>query len=429
MTATAVPPGRVIVVGAGLAGLVAARTLAERGVDVLVLEARDRLGGRCRTEDGVDLGAHWIHGTEGNPITTLAHQLSLATLFVGGDSSYSGGWDHIAMHGPRGFLRPDEKLRSILVADEVRDELDALRRSWLARGEPDRPLRAAIEQILDRRGLDAEDRQSVAWHIATTARDDCAADDAGLSTLWWDDGYEVYGYGDSVFVDGYGALIAALGKDLDVRLEHVVERIQHGDDGAMVRTSRGDFAADAVLVTLPLGVLKSGDVVFVPPLPSEKRDAIARLEMGALAKVVLRFDTVFWPRDQYVFGYLCKPNEQRILASMFERVAFVAGDTICVAGEIAECVYVIADGEVDVELADHFIVAHVGVGGVVGEYGLFEARHRTASVIARTDVRALRLDYQRFQRFLLAFPEALYGLLGLTVNRLVSQSNARRAAP
>ena len=96
------PPRRVAVVGAGLAGLIAARTLADHDVEVVVIEARDRIGGRCWTQNGVDLGAHWIHGTEGNPITNLARQLAVPTLFVGGDSSYSGGWDHLVVHGPDG---------------------------------------------------------------------------------------------------------------------------------------------------------------------------------------------------------------------------------------------------------------------------------------------------------------------------------------
>jgi len=88
---------RIIVVGAGLAGLGAARALVARDFDVVVLEARDRLGGRCHTSNGVDLGAHWIHWTDGNPITNLARELGVETLFVGGDSSYTGGW----YSGPR----------------------------------------------------------------------------------------------------------------------------------------------------------------------------------------------------------------------------------------------------------------------------------------------------------------------------------------
>src|SRR2546423_751877 len=94
--------------------------------------ARDRVGGRCYTSDGVDYGAHWIHGTEGNPITNLARELGIGTLFVGGDSAYSGGWDQLVLHGPDGkTLTAADKLRSILIADEVRDELDADRRRHL----------------------------------------------------------------------------------------------------------------------------------------------------------------------------------------------------------------------------------------------------------------------------------------------------------
>src|SRR5205085_9642216 len=77
-------------------------------------------------------------------------------------------------------------------------------------------------------------------------------------------------------------------------------------NGSVTITSRGDFNADAVIVTLPLGVLQQDAVRFTPPLPLEKRDAIGRLGMGALSKIVLHFDQPFWPRDQYAFGYLCR---------------------------------------------------------------------------------------------------------------------------
>src|SRR5690242_21695683 len=95
MTRPAIGGRRVLVVGAGISGLGAARALHDLGYEVEVVEARERLGGRIWTVDRIDYGAHWIHGTEGNPITQLARMLELPTLFVGGDSTYTGGWQHI----------------------------------------------------------------------------------------------------------------------------------------------------------------------------------------------------------------------------------------------------------------------------------------------------------------------------------------------
>src|SRR5579862_9697361 len=92
---------RIIVIGAGLAGLAAARALRDKGYAVIVLEARKRSGGRILTKYCVDVGAQWIYGTEGNPITNLARQHALDTIFVGGDSTYRGGWEAIELFRER----------------------------------------------------------------------------------------------------------------------------------------------------------------------------------------------------------------------------------------------------------------------------------------------------------------------------------------
>jgi monoamine oxidase len=608
----------VVVIGAGLAGLAAARTLADRGIRVTVLEGRDRIGGRCWTRDGLDFGAHWIHGTEGNPLTNMARKLSLPIMFVGGDSSYSGGWEPLVLVGEDGrHLSPDEKLQTILLADSVRDKLDSLRRWRLANHAGDISLRAALDDVLSDEDMTEDERRAVEWHIALTARDDCGADDPSLSLLWWDEGYEVYGYGDSVFADGFGALTSALGKGLDIRLQHVVQKVEHGPSSVRVTTSAGVVEADAAIITLPLGVLKAGDVEFSPALPAAKDHAIERLGMGHLAKVVLRYDKPFWGRDQYVYGYLCRPvedrptmvisltkthdipalvlqaggtlarrieemtmaeceawalnvvrdifgdetpaprsidrtqwsrdplsrgsysyvavgstpndiatlaepvddklyfageatyryhwagahgavasgireaarilddpavlvpraftenrrwrdtmmratrlfnatsqtvgdeeiesrlsllvngdifsavppNELRVLATMFEPVTFDAGEHLCELGAPADRIYVIATGRVDVRLADGRVVMSHGRGGLVGEYGLFHRGRRTANVVALERTSAFTLDYHRFQRFLLAFPESMYSLLRVTIGRLMAQSNDLAAVP
>src|ERR1051326_1602540 len=220
---------RIIVIGAGLAGLAAARALRDRDYDVVVLEARKRSGGRILTQYCVDLGAHWINGTEGNPITNLARQHALDTVFVGGDSTYHGGWEAIELyHEKHGRLSPEEKWKSILVADRLRDGIEGLRREASRQGRPDFSVAQAVNEALPRLGLDnGEFDVDLAWQVALFAREDCGTSPEFLSTLFWDEGYEMYGYGDSVFVDGYGSLIAKLEAGLDIRFHEVVSRIEY----------------------------------------------------------------------------------------------------------------------------------------------------------------------------------------------------------
>jgi len=298
---------KVLVIGAGLSGLTAAQALQTAGWEVVVLEARDRIGGRVWTRDGIDLGAQWIHGTEGNPITNLARQLNIQTMFVGGDSSYIGGWEQLQLRSIQGrTLTPEEKETSIFLIDDIREAMDALRRENEQSGGQDISLEEAAQRVMAQRGLSPELREQVAWHLAVLFRDDWGASAGQLSLMSWDDGYEVYGYGDSVFVDGVASLTDRLAAGLDVRLGHVVSRIEHGAEGVRVAAGAGSFTADAVIVTLPLGVLKSGRVAFDPPLPAAKQQAISRLGMGVLTKVVLLYDEPFWPHNQYVFGYAAR---------------------------------------------------------------------------------------------------------------------------
>src|SRR5439155_166601 len=129
-------------------------------------------------------------------------------------------------------------------------------------GDDDMSIEDALRRVLAGRELSDEERRAVSWHTALSVRDDCGADEGALSFRWWDDGYEVYGYGDSVVVHGFGALVDALAQGLDIRLGHVARAIEYvgATQSVAVLTDRGRFEADAVVCTLPLGVLQAGKV-------------------------------------------------------------------------------------------------------------------------------------------------------------------------
>ena len=87
-------------------------------------------------------------------------------------------------------------------------------------------------------------------------------------------------------------------------MQQKVNAIEYGNKGVLVKTDQGNFQADAAIITLPLGVLKSGNITFSPPLPKNKQVAIDRLNMGVLNKVVLKFPRAFWQQNYDVLGYV-----------------------------------------------------------------------------------------------------------------------------
>ncbi|MEN9933597.1 MAG: hypothetical protein RLZZ387_176 [Chloroflexota bacterium] len=291
----------VIVVGAGVSGLAAARALADAGRRVIVLEARERIGGRVWTDRSwpgmaLDLGASWIHGTQGNPLTALARKAGIVTAPPTDYESlwrYEPGARELSDSADEALDENFEDLeeRSAELADELRSD-----------GE-DISLQAAFDQLLAGRRLSQAQRRRLDYAINTSIEHEYAADASELSLLHWDQG-EGFDGDDVIFPGGYDQVPSHLAAGLDVRLGHAVSRIAYGPRGVEVTTSRGTLRAERAVVTLPLGVLKRGAVTFDPPLPARKQEAIRRLGMGVLNKVYLRFPRAFWPREPHMLGYI-----------------------------------------------------------------------------------------------------------------------------
>jgi monoamine oxidase len=278
---------RVIVVGAGASGLTVARALHDAGVEVVVLEARDRLGGRTWTADvggaRVDVGAAWLHGIRQNPVADFADANGLtyepdetewSTLYdaASGRALGDAAWTFMddAVDGFEGAL------------DDLKDDLGdstvaAARAAWVAdeglSGQDARLATHAVDQ----------------WMVELTYG--APVDDMGLQPFWEED--ELAG-GDHFPVGGYGAYIDALASGLDVRLSHPVTAIRWSDDGVELDASGQTFTGTHTVVTVPVGVLRAGSIAFAPALSQARQDALARLDTGNLEKVVLRFDEKWW---------------------------------------------------------------------------------------------------------------------------------------
>ena len=285
---------RVVVVGGGIAGVTAARDLHDAGYDVVVLEAKDHLGGRMWTDRSsgwaLDLGASWIHGVNGNPITALADQLDLERVPTDYDNSAEYDFDGTP-----------EPLTDTQV-DRWESTFTAYARRYL-RSNPDATVQAIIDDARRSGDLDFLSDRQLDFLVNTELEHDSAADAALMAVRTLDEGKEFRG-NDVIFPEGYDAIITAMADGLTVELNTVVLAIEYGKFGVRVITSRGTFEGDRAVVTLPLGVLKSGDVSFTPALPKQKRKAIDALAMGVLNKVWLVFPRVFWDADVHLLGYL-----------------------------------------------------------------------------------------------------------------------------
>jgi len=285
---------KVVVIGAGMAGLAAAVKLRQQGFEVTVVEARDRVGGRINTDrsmgTAVDLGASWVHGVNGNPLTDLAQR--------------SGS--KLARSQFERLLPFDDDGTQLDLATVGRLQLraEALIESVGERAqqrESDVSMKVILEESLKRQQWTAQQRRTFDFIVSTVELADAATIDQ-MSARDGDE-YEEFSGGDHLVVNGYETMARHMARDLDIRTGVAVKTIDHTRSRVRIETTNGRLEADRVVVTVPLGVLQAGKIKFSPALPDDKQAAISRMGMGTFNKIALRFAKPFWPKDPHIMAY------------------------------------------------------------------------------------------------------------------------------
>lgn len=277
---------RVIVVGAGMAGLNAARLLAQAGWRVTVLEGRNRLGGRAWTSRAwadlpVDLGGSWIHGVTGNPLVALAK--------AAGATPAPFNYDSIQRYWPNGQVLTDAQ-------DAQVERIITIMEDAFSEAAPSVKASTVLKELRGR--MNATERRLLSYAYTAQVEHEFGSPADELSMAGLDEGDELRG-GDILFPGQTSLMTDYLARQVvrlggQIRLSTLVRAIEVKPAGVQVQTSAGTLAADQLILTAPLGVLQAGSI-RLPALSSDMRQALQELKMGSLEKLILRFPKVFWP--------------------------------------------------------------------------------------------------------------------------------------
>ncbi|KAK1260472.1 hypothetical protein QJS04_geneDACA022545 [Acorus gramineus] len=286
-----------------------------------------------------------ITGIHANPLGVLARQLSIPLHKIR---------ENCPLYGPDGA--PVDPRLDARVDSVFNTLLEKASRAREVLGESARGI--SLGEVLEKLRMlyvaarTAEERMLLNWHLANLeyANAGCLSE---LSAAYWDqdDPYEMDG--DHCFlVGGNWRLVDELCEGIPIIYEKIVRLIKYGDQGVEVVTVDGQvFAADMVLCTVSLGVLKKKCIQFVPELPVRKLEAIQRLGFGLLNKVAMLFPRVFWGEDLDTFGHLNEEESRRGEFFLFFGYQSVSGGPVLIA-------LVAGEAAVDFETSDPAVVLH-----------------------------------------------------------------------
>ena len=282
---------RVAVIGAGMAGAACARALTAADLDVMVIEARDRVGGRVLSLDA----AAWGAAVELGGMRVSAEGPSVLSDDLADAGVPVRALDSTARRAADGTLIQDDGVRET--------GLDRARAAAEGFGY-DVPLSSALTALgplgTESGAGSLNEEESAAAAVVEIVGGRAGALARQLSAA---NGIDELAPRGQAAVDGsLQQYVADLIDGIDLLQSSAVTALIYGDDGVAIRLGTGEsISVDRVVVTIPLGVLKDGGVTFDPPLPAAHREAIASLAVGRLETVALRFDEATWSETAAVW--------------------------------------------------------------------------------------------------------------------------------
>ncbi|NEQ54874.1 MAG: FAD-dependent oxidoreductase [Leptolyngbya sp. SIO3F4] len=301
----------IIIVGAGAAGLSAARYLKQHGQHALILEARDCIGGRVRTIHDfsvpVDLGAAWLHCGPKNPLKKIAQEISLERRVS--DFFNLAVYD---IQSEGSFLDPLKAAESLSAGLEVCQKAMKPASLWpylrtiIGRSVGLGGSRMSIADLLEQAATNLKGSQGSLQYLTFMriffeALYASPTEELGFASLLTESATEPEGgmlpVDDQFVTGGMEKILNYLAQELEVQFNQVVNHIAYDRHGIEIQTQNKTFKANAVIVTVPIGVLRSGQITFEPSLPRLHQQALQYMDMGLVNRVVLQFPHVFWPES------------------------------------------------------------------------------------------------------------------------------------
>lgn len=277
-------PYDVIIIGAGIAGLVSARELSARGARVVVLEARERIGGRIHTVRSghtlIERGAELLHGDD-TAAARYAREAGLTIVPGPHTHSYLHGG---ALHPPTGpFGRAVDRIFQRLAASYGEDRPFEEALSLAGRDVDPHAVRMVRSMVHSLEGV-----EPVGGHHLS------------IRGLAWEGSDAPFLPENFAIREGFGALIEYLAAPLPIILNAPVSAIHWARGSAEVRAGGIAYRSSAVIITVPLGVLKASSISFSPALPYSTQQAIAAVGMSIHCKMLLHFTSRWWPFDGFL---------------------------------------------------------------------------------------------------------------------------------